>query len=459
MNETYPKYLSLESFFAKADLTRIQFVHYVGQDLHEMSLGDFYHQAQEYQAQFQKEDSFVYGFILPHTIETLEKIIGAMLAKKRVALIPETCSVDIIQKIIVSSNIENLVYDEKAFDEEEVAFFKKSLQSPSISSDNEAELLFFTSGTTGPSKGVLLSFSSFLASAYNGQSRLATTPKDTVISFLPFEHVFGFVCSFLWPLLYGSKIAISRGLGYLPLDLKALQPTIIPLVPAIAKFILKTSCLNEEAKTILVGSGPMEDQELFVYKKLGLKVAFGYGLTETASGVAISVDSDVPSLMSPCPEDEFKIEHDGALAIKSSCLMKGYYVNGQLIPPHLDKEGYFITNDLAKIDKEGRLKIEGRIDDVLVLENGTKINANQAESILSSELLNIDFALGVKDGKLTLFYHPKNIEESLSILNEIDKYNGGVERSKQIENSVKLNEPLPRTLTNKVRRFLLASSK
>lgn len=206
---------------------------------------------------------------------------------------------------------------------------------------------------------MVLTSKSLCASAWNGQERCPCNENDNLLCILPLTHVFGFVCSMLWPLSQGACVSLTRGLRYLPFDAKYFNPTIISVVPSALKFLLNFNALNDNLRMVLVGAGPASEQVLDAVKAKGVEIRFGYGLTETSSGVAISTGEN-PFAMTPCPDDEITLSGDGEILIKCpECIMKGYYKNKTATDEVLIN-GVFHTGDLGKFDKDGNLYITGR---------------------------------------------------------------------------------------------------
>lgn len=387
------------------------------------------------------------------TPELAASLFAVIMAGKNLLLIDPMESVEKISLMLDFCDIEEVETDD-SFEAEEVAELKKHLKPahPAMNHD-EGDLYFFTSGTSGIPKAVVLTSASLLDSSFNGQSRLPCGKKDLVFSCLPLSHVFGFVCTFLWPLCYGGGVAFSNGLQNIAPDVLLFKPTILPLIPTLAGFLLYQKAINPELETVLVGAGPLSGSLIASYRSLGKKVAFGYGLTETSSGVAISVNSDDPFAMQPCPEDEFRMEEDGTVSIRSAGLMKGYYKNKEATEAVI-KDGWLKTNDRAFIDSNGNLHILGRKDDIAVLANGTKFDCALGEEKLAHHLpVPVDMALYAKEGKLTLMVYLPKSELEPAIAMAVEEFNRGSELYSKITEVIYSKTPLPRTKTGKIIRY------
>ncbi len=319
--------------------------------------------------------------------------------------------------------------------------------------DGAGRLLFFTSGTTERSKAVVLTEGSLCASAYNGATLLPLRADDTLLCMLPLAHVFGFVCGVLWGLSCGACVALGRGARHYADDCAFFRPTAISVVPLLLGFLLKQNAFNDELRLVLVGAGGCRRELLDAAKARALRVCFGYGLTETSSGVALSL-GDEPCAMTVCPDDKIILAPDGEILIKvRSCMMQGYYKR----PKETDAAlagGALRTGDLGRFDEKGRLYVTGRKKDMLVLPDGTKLFLPEAEAELASLLPNADFALIEKDERVALaIYGDKRDDKAL--LAAIEPYQAARARGQQVAAIVRLSEPLPRTVTGKIKRWAI----
>jgi long-subunit acyl-CoA synthetase (AMP-forming) len=326
-----------------------------------------------------------------------------------------------------------------------------SLGCPAVSSPaakQEGNLVFFTSGTTSSSKAVVLSSKAFCSSAWNGQSMLACGPQDIILSLLPFAHVFGFVCTLLWGLSYQAGIALGRGVRHYQDDCSFFRPTILPAVPSLVSFLLKTDALNPQLKTVLIGAAPCPMEIVAQLHERSISVRLGYGLTETASGIAITTDDQNTTAMTPCPEDQFKILPDGEIAVHSSCLML-HYLDGT--NPAAD--GWLATGDYGALDDQGRLTITGRKKDMLVLADGMKIWCPEYEEDLAKRIGTQELAVILKNGRPALVISgPVSVEKAVAAVNE---FNTLRPRSQQISGILYTQDKLPRTATGKLQRWAI----
>lgn len=312
-------------------------------------------------------------------------------------------------------------------------------------------LLFFTSGTTGSGKAVVLSQAALLRCTWNGQQMLPCFPEDRLLSMIPLSHVFGFVCTMLWPISQGACVQIGSGMRGFATDPRAFRPTIMSVVPSLLSYLLKTNALNPELRVILIGAGPCRRETLEAVNRMGIEVYFGYGLTETASGLAISQPGRDPYAMALCPDTKIRIAEDGELLVRTPCMMEGYFDDPQETAARLEN-GELHTGDLAEF-KDGALYLKGRKSDVLVLENGEKIFCPETEGKLSA-LLGHDLALTLRNGVLTLIVYAPQSDYN-AIASKLNEYNKTQPLGKKILGLELRRQSLPRTSTGKIQRWKL----
>ena len=98
------------------------------------------------------------------------------------------------------------------------------------------------------------------------------------------------------------------------MDFAEYRPTAVCLVPEMAAFLASRKLFNPELKLILIGAGPCSDRTLEMIRSMGIRVSYGYGLTESSSGIALSLGED-PRAMTVCPDYQAAIEPDGEISV------------------------------------------------------------------------------------------------------------------------------------------------
>ena len=310
--------------------------------------------------------------------------------------------------------------------------------------EGAGKILFFTSGTTERAKAVVLTEASLCASAWNGASMLPLRAEDRLLCLLPLAHVFGFVCGLLWGLSCGAAVALGRGARHYADDCAYYRPTLLA-------FLTQHRLFNAELRLVLVGAGGCPLELIGQTKALGVEVAFGYGLTETSSGVAISVRGD-PYAMEVSSDDTITLAEDGEILIEApTCMMQGYYKKEADTKAVL-RGGVLYTGDLGSFDAEGRLHLTGRKKDMLVLPDGTKLYLPEYEGQLSRALGTGELAVVLENGVPALLLRSESPDEA-AVRAAIRPLMDVQPRGRQIGRIYFTREELPRTATGKLRRW------
>ncbi|MBR0041313.1 MAG: acyl--CoA ligase [Oscillospiraceae bacterium] len=385
------------------------------------------------------------GLLCDGSLDNVIEIFAGNLAGLQLVLLDDSLDTEILSMLMRYTDVDLLWGDEELVEELE----------PSLTEgvkDGKGKILFFTSGTTDRSKAVVLTDHSLCQSAWNGSQKLPLAPEDTLLCMLPLCHVFGFVCGLMWGLSCGSCVALGRGARHYLNDCKFYEPTAVSVVPMLLGFLIKQRCINPELKLVLVGAGDCPPALLGAAGAMGLRVSFGYGLTETSSGVAISVKGD-PFAMEVCPDDTITIAEDGEILIEApTCIMQGYYKRPDATDAVL-KDGVLHSGDLGMFDENGLLHITGRKKDMLVLPDGTKIFLPEYESALMGLLGHTELAVTLLKDRPALVYSGAGDEKS--IREKLFGMMRTLPRDQQIAQIIFTDEPLPRTATGKIKRWEL----
>ena len=436
------------------------------------------------------------GVLCDGSLSCVLTIFASALAGFQTVLLDENAAEELLVDQIRQTDIDCLWGSDEELLEELQPCLTAGIPDgcPPLSASGR-RILFFTSGTTSSSKAVVLTDESLMAAAYNGSCKLPLSEEDTLLCMLPLNHVFGFVCGLLWGMQCGCTVALGRGARYYTQDLSFYRPTALSAVPMLLGFLLQHDLLNEELKLVLAGAGDCPKALLSAASQKGISVSFGYGLTETSSGVAISVppayrreDGAAPSFdpyaLEVCPENTVTLADDGEILVTGdSCMMKGYYKHPEATAAVL-RDGVLYTGDLGRWDEDGRLHIIGRKKEILVLPDGTKIFLPEYEARIAAALPGADFAVILRDGKPALLLFdpdlpspakktpatdtpglPSQTEKSpaaeaarATIQSKLKAVMAGLPRGQQLGAILFTDRPLPRTATGKVKRWELQQS-
>ena len=248
--------------------------------------------------------------------------------------------------------------------------------------------IVFTAGTTGQSKGALLSHKAILAGTFNSclGFKERSVFGDRYFLVLPLTHIFGYVRNMMASLYTGSTLYICRDTKNMFREIPAFNPTIMIMVPALCEMalgltkIMGTKILGNSLDTIVAGAAVVAPHLAREYSKLGVTLLAGYGLTESANLVSGNPNTigNPTSVGHFYPNQEYKIV-DGELWLKGDNILTCYY-NDPEATAQAFEDGYFKTGDLVKVDDEGYIYIVGRIKDTIVLSSGENIAPEELES-------------------------------------------------------------------------------
>ena len=396
-------------------------------------------------AVLREEGKSCLGLLCDGSLDCVVELFAANLAGLQLVMLDASLDTGTLRTLIRYTDVDTLWGEDDLKEELELALMGGV-------KDGAGKILFFTSGTTEQAKAVVLTDHSLCQSAWNGSAKLPLTPEDNLLCVLPLGHVFGFVCGLLWGLSCGACVSLGRGARHYLDDCDFYRPTAVSLVPMLLGFLLQQNCVNPELRLILVGAGDCPPALLQAASARGLRVSFGYGLTETSSGVAISVTGD-PFAMEVCPDDTVTLADDGEILIQApTCMMQGYYKRPDATRAVL-RDGILHTGDLGCFDEDGRLHITGRKKDMLVLSDGTKIFLPEYESALMQALGHMELAVVLKDGRPTLVFSGSG--NASDLMEKLRPLMRRQPRGKQIAEIIFTEEPLPRTQTGKIKRWEL----
>lgn len=384
------------------------------------------------------------GLLCENTLACMVELFAADLAGKQIVLLDAAAPASLLKEQIQATDID-VLWGNEARVKELHSFLTKGCMN------GQGRILFFTSGTTSSAKAVVLTDASLMQSAYNGSDLLPLSSEDILLDLLPLQHVFGFVCGLLWGMSCKAVVALGRGTRHLMDDFAFYQPTAVSLVPMLLGFLLQHQLLNKELQLVLIGAGDCPQPLLDAAKGQHLRVCFGYGLTETSSGVALSTGND-PLAMTVCIDDTITLAEDGEVLIKApTCMMQGYYKN-QKDTDEVLIDGILHTGDLGFFDKTGRLYIIGRKKEMLVLPDGTKIFLPEYEKSLKELYQTEELAVVLKNQAPILVLNQAHEPEE-SLLKKAEPLMKLQPRNHQLTGVIVLHHPLPRTASGKIKHW------
>lgn len=375
--------------------------------------------------------------------------------------------------------------------------YEEKLDYPQIDPDKLSAILF-TSGTTGKSKGVMLTQRNI---AYDVTSAVSAVNinrdnGDVAMSVLPFNHAFECTCSIFCTLYRGVPVCLSRGLKYMQKEFAEYQPTVMFIVPMIAEKLydriwlaakkqgkedalkkgLKLSRLANrfgidisdkllgdvkaafggKLKFLICGGAPLREEFIGKYEELGIILFQGYGLTECSPILTLNSDSyhrpgSVGKIIEPCTVKSV----DGEIWAKGTTISTGYYNNPEATAESF-VDGWFRTGDMGYVDNDGYVFLTGRKKNLIILGNGENVSAEELEGYISRlEYVTEVVAYG-EDGKIVAEIYIDPETNKVPSVQEIDKdienLNRGLAHYKRIEKFILRDEPFEKTTTQKIKR-------
>jgi long-chain acyl-CoA synthetase len=332
--------------------------------------------------------------------------------------------------------------------------------------------IVYTSGTTGLSKGVMLTHRNYIADALACDSVVTLRPGDVLLSILPLAHAYEYTIGFLIPLMSGASIHYldkpPSASALLP-TLALLRPTIMLSVPLVIEKIYRAGVKPVLQKIGLYKVGPLKplleraagrklrktfggrmrffgiggapvdpEVERFLHRAR-FPYAIGYGLTETAPIIAASaVGKTKPGMAGPALAGaEIRIAGAsgadssgvGEIQVRGPMVCPGYYRDPQRTAEAFTEDGFFRTGDLGSIDERGRVYVRGRLKTMILGASGENIYPEEVEAVINSVPEVVEsLVYGDKEG-LTALVHIK--PETLS-----DLVKSGVEGAEAAVNSL-----------------------
>ena len=275
----------------------------------------------------------------------------------------------------------------------------RSGELPAISPDDLASIVY-TSGTTGEPKGAELTHANFTSDAQMTLGRFRLGPDDVVLSYIPLSHIFSRIVNYC-VLSAGAATAFVPSIFAVTSALQEVRPTLLPTVPRLLESIQSRAiaaaarghaagdlgaAMGGRLRAIISGGGPLPETTGEIFRKCGVSVVEGDGLTVVAGVAAAHLESrPKPGTIGPPLEGvEARIAEDGEILLRGPNLMRGYYKKPTESAEAIDGDGWFHTGDIGCIDPDGDIRITDRKKDLIVLSNGKKVAPQAIERLLKA---------------------------------------------------------------------------
>lgn len=329
-------------------------------------------------------------------------------------------------------------------------------------------MLMFTSGTTGRSKGVMLSERNMCASLHTYSevaenwitNRLPAGQKLPLshMTLLPLFHMACFVCVMSYPPagwalnLCGDIRDFYRDLGLMHSDVMASAPMLVETIYNDMKRG-RVSRLNG-LWDLCCSSAALDPKMLLELAQNGFVVNQCYGMTETFGDGILNftqVEKHMSAVGKPDDHLQYKLDETGEICIKGDCVMLGYYKDPEATAEVIDADGWFHTGDLARMDEEGFYYITGRKKNLIILASGENVSPEELEKKLALCPAITECIVKEKSQKIcAVIYCPEDKQEEVrAFVIEVNRSLPLYKRISAVEFTV---EPLPRNALGKLLR-------
>ena len=329
-------------------------------------------------------------------------------------------------------------------------------------------MLMFTSGTTGRSKGVMLSERNMCASLHTYSevaenwitNRLPAGQKLPLshMTLLPLFHMACFVCVMSYPPagwalnLCGDIRDFYRDLGLMHSDVMASAPMLVETIYNDMKRG-RVSRLNG-LWDLCCSSAALDPKMLMELAQNGFVVNQCYGMTETFGDGILNftqVEKHMSAVGKPDDHVQYKLDETGEICIKGDCVMLGYYKDPEATAEVIDADGWFHTGDLARMDEEGFYYITGRKKNLIILASGENVSPEELEKKLALCPAITEYIVKEKGHKIcAVIYCPEDKQEEVRAF--VIEVNRSLPLYKRISAVEFTAEPLPRNALGKLLR-------
>ena len=394
------------------------------------------------------------------------------------------------------------------------------IKYPEIGND-EVCLLNYTSGTTGSSKGVMLTvnnltgniiFAKGMKNPDNGDYYFRKGSRT--LSFLPLAHAYGCTFDFLSPLACGGHITL---LGRIPSPkilveaMKVTRPTVVCSVPLILEKVYRKSILPMLEKgpmsiamripllntaiystirsklmeqfggcieIFIVGGAALNQETEDFLRKIKFPITVGYGMTECAPLISFqlpqyfkagSCGAVLPDLLEARIDSRDPENIPGELLIRGEHVMKGYYKNESATDAGLAKDGWLHTGDMCTMDSDRTLYIRGRCKTMILSGSGQNIYPEEIEERLNNLYMVAESLIIENNGHLTALVVPDyelanaegvNLDNLQGIMDEnLKQLNTMVASYEKVANIVIHREEFIKTPKRSIKRYLYSAER
>ena len=334
--------------------------------------------------------------------------------------------------------------------------------------------ILFTSGTTGKSKGVMLSHRNLVDNAVCLDMKI---PAGTIsMTLLPINHVYCLTMDIIKGLHIGLVICINDSIMHVQRNMKLFKPEIVLLVPLviesiygklkdagslIPKKMVAKAAFGGNLRIICSGGAYLDPDYVDKFKEYGITILQGYGMTECSPVISTNLEweNKKGSVGKLLPNCEAKVV-DEEIWVRGSSVMQGYYKMPEQTAETLE-DGWLKTGDLGYVDEDGFVYITGRRKNLIILANGENVSPEELENQLSRCGLVKEILVREKDKVIEAEIFPdyeyakkKHVKDIQGKLQElVDGFNQDMPVYKRIYSLIVRETEFEKTPSKKIKRF------
>ena len=333
--------------------------------------------------------------------------------------------------------------------------------------------ILFTSGTTGKSKGVMLTHRNLAENATCLDMRIP--PRTVLLSVLPIHHAYCLSMDILKGISLGSIICINDSLLRVAKNIKLFRPDMILMVPLmietmakkmedvkdLPKKLVKNMIFGKQFHTICSGGAYLNPDYIDLFAQYGITILQGYGMTECSPVISNNLSWDIrkESVGRLLPNCTAKMV-DEELWVKGTSVMQGYYKMPEETADTL-VDGWLRTGDLGYVDDDGYVFLTGRKKNLIITKNGENVSPEELENRLGQHRLVQEVLVRESEGVIEAEIFPdyeyakkkklRDLAETLQGI--IDEYNQGAPVYKRIYRLKIRETEFEKTPSKKIKRF------
>ena len=383
--------------------------------------------------------------------------------------------------------------------------------------EGDLAAIVYTSGTTGHSKGVMLTHKNIVSDAIATSQIVSIGPNDRFLSILPLAHMYECTLGMVTPILSGASVYYLDKPPTAPVLLPALEsvkPTIMLSVPLVIEKMFKTRILPRltgspvtrslyrvpfirkqlhraagrkllktfggALKLFCIGGAPLAaDVEQFL-REARFPYAIGYGLTETSPLVVGTGPSTTrhQSAGKSLPGINIRIDNpdpsngEGEILVQGPTVMKGYYKDNARTEEVMTGDGWLRTGDLGVVDEDGYVFVKGRLKNLILGPNGKNVYPEAIESVINEFEIVLESLVFQQNNQIAARVHlnyeeldrkfaGENLPDSQirervkALLEDLRRQiNDRLSSHSRIQTLIEQTEPFEKTPTQKIKRHL-----